>query len=117
MLVEPQVNGLLLRLHHILCLVDNFVCHVLAAATDPGAHALAAAANRLAFGDHVFAYVLALLSDCFALVDDLVLSVNGGPPDSTAAMTPGMRDRDLRIGLSLLIGLAQCPSRLRPNKN
>jgi len=61
---------------------------VLAAATDPGAHPPALAANRLAPGNNVFANVLALLGDCFAFVDDLVGVVSGGAPDSAAAMAP-----------------------------
>src|SRR6266513_1085606 len=116
MSVKSDGNGLLLRLHDVLCLVDNFGRHMLAAATDPGAHLPAAAANRLAFGHYVLADVLARLGDCFAFVDDLVGSFGGGPPDAPAAMSPAwMRDPDLRVGLSL-IGLRHCARRQRPNK-
>src|SRR5712692_9379928 len=106
-LINPgRATCRLLRLHDILCLVDNFVRHVLAAAADPRAHMPAVTAHRLALSDNIFADVLALLGDCFAFVDDLVGSVNGCAPDSAAAMAPAsMRYPGLHIGLSALIGL------------
>jgi hypothetical protein len=109
---------LLLRLYNIFRFVDNFVRHVLAATTDPGAHMLAAAASRLALGNNVFADVFALLGDSFALVDDLVGSVNDGVPGSTAAaMAPAsMRYPGLRVGLNVLIGLLDCACRQRADK-